>query len=302
MYDRNRAGSHRLSLSKLTGILWIVSLVIFITPLVGGEVCLDCHEEMAESVQGTTHEHPTVACASCHQGNEHADDPSTGNIIIPSQDTEAGQLATCTSCHKPHLQMDQVGFDPHQTQGLDCLSCHKIHQPDSRLLLDQSGDFCGKCHTGIERQFERRSAHPLEEDVMACWSCHDFVGAEPNLSHGSSESCLNCHADLAGPFLHEHEALSSFTTEGDGCVSCHSPHGSSNDRLLKQPGDGLCRQCHGVPVRHATAHDGAWADVACMDCHSEIHGSYEDSNLLDPMIGSKFGDGPSSCFCHTGGN
>ncbi len=28
----------------------------------------------------------------------------------------------------------------------------------------------------------------------------------------------------------------------EGCVSCHSPHGSSNDRLLKQPGDGLCRR------------------------------------------------------------
>lgn len=270
-------------------------------------VCLDCHEEldccneMGESIKETAHNHLTNACASCHHPKGHLDDPSPENITIPSRESDADLLVTCASCHDPHLQLDQVGFDPHQAQGMNCLSCHDVHRPNSRLLLDDSGDFCGKCHTGIVREFERRSAHPLEADVMTCWSCHDFVGAEPNLSYGSSETCLNCHPEQAGPYRYEHEALSSFTTEGSGCVSCHSPHGSSNERLLNQPGSGLCQQCHSVP-RHVTVHQGAFADIGCMNCHVEIHGSYEDKNFLDPMIGSNFGDGPNGCYCHTGGN
>jgi DmsE family decaheme c-type cytochrome len=275
-------------------------LVIFITPLTSAEDCLDCHEEMAQSLVGTTHENPGVACASCHHGDKHVDDPSTDNITVPTRETAMEQLATCTACHKPHLEMDQVGFDPHQTQGFGCVSCHKIHEAGSRLLIDQSGEFCGKCHTGVTRQFERRTAHPLEEDVLACWSCHDFIGAEPNMGKGSTETCLDCHSELAGPFRFEHQALSSFSTEGSGCVACHSPHGSGNERMLKQPGDGLCRQCHGVPARHANAHNGAFAGMGCVECHSDIHGSYDDKDFLDPMLGVKLGEGPDGCFCHTG--
>ncbi len=298
MNDRNRAGPNRLSLFGVMAFLLMVGLVIFITPDATAEVCLDCHDEMAESIQGTTHEHPAVACASCHKGSEHADDPSTDNITVPTKDTEEGQLATCTSCHQPHLEMDQVGFDPHQTAGLACASCHTVHKQSTRLLVDNSGEFCEKCHTGVTRQFARRSAHPVEEDLMACWSCHDFGSNIPDLGHGSSETCLTCHADVGGPFLHEHEAGSSFSPEAGGCISCHAPHGSSNEMLLKQPGSGLCQQCHGTPPRHRTQHDGIGVAFACVDCHSEIHGSNEHSKFLDPMLEVKVGDGPDACFCH----
>jgi hypothetical protein len=39
-----------------------------------------------------------------------------------------------------------------------------------------------------------------------------------------------------------------------------------------------------------------------MVCHTEIHGSYDDPNFLDPMLDTKVGDGPGSCSCHNTGN
>lgn len=302
MYDRNRAGPGNVPFSRLTTGLLALTLVIFITPLVGAEVCMDCHEDMASTLVGTTHEHPGVACASCHRGDNHPDDPSTGNITVPGKQTVPDQIATCTQCHRPHLEFDQIGFDPHLIQGMACTSCHEVHKAGSRLLLDDSGEFCGKCHVGVTRQFERNTAHPLEEDILACWSCHDFVKGQPNLGHGSGEACLDCHADVGGPYRYEHEALSSFTTEGGGCVACHSPHGSSNEVMLRQPGDRICRQCHAVPARHNSAHNGAYANMNCVECHSDIHGSHDDKDLLDPMLGVKLGAGPNGCFCHTGDN
>ncbi len=301
MTDRDRAGLAR----NRFGILdWVKLGLIVGVCCLGGEVataedCLDCHEEMAASLEGTTHDHNAVMCGDCHRGGEqHSEDPSVDNISVPARDDAAGIIATCTNCHQPHLELDKVGFDPHQTEGMSCISCHSVHSQTTRLLLDNGGDFCGKCHTGIDRQFARRSSHPLAEEILTCWSCHDFTGASPDLGHGRSETCLKCHPDQAGPFLHEHEATSSFSADGEGCVACHSPHGSSTEQLLKQPGNGLCRQCHGVPVRHAVAHNGRWADVDCMVCHTQVHGSYDGPNLLDPMLGTKMGDGPGGCFCH----
>lgn len=305
MIDRNRTVPVRIRYRILDylNLVLVAGALCLTAGVATAEDCLDCHEDMAETLVGTTHEHDAVMCGDCHRGgDQHVDDPSIDNISSPARDGASDLLATCTSCHQPHLQLDQVGFDPHQAEGLSCIDCHKVHSQATSLLLDNSGEFCGTCHTGVERQFARRSAHPLEEEILSCWSCHQFSRSNPNRGHGQDETCLECHPDQAGPFLYEHEAGSSFTADGEGCVACHSPHGSSTERLLNQPGNGLCRQCHGVPVRHAVAHSGRWADVDCMVCHTEIHGSYDGPNFLDPMLDTKVGDGPGDCFCHNVGN
>jgi len=49
-----------------------------------------------------------------------------------------------------------------------------------------------------------------------------------------------CHIDKRGPFVYEHAAV-----RVDGCEVCHSPHGSTNTRLLRRPVVfTLCLECH----------------------------------------------------------
>jgi predicted CXXCH cytochrome family protein len=81
-------------------------------------------------------------------------------------------------------------------------------------------------------------------------------------------------------------------------VACHDPHGSPNERLLRQPDDNLCRQCHGLPARHRSVHEGIGVAFGCLECHTAVHGSYDHRSLLDPYLGTNVGDGPGSCWCH----
>jgi DmsE family decaheme c-type cytochrome len=211
-----------------------------------------------------------------------------------------GARNACASCHDAHKQLDDYGFDAHTRLQLNCTSCHRVHGGSAAALVSDRTDFCQPCHVAVTHQFRQRSNHPLVEGTVSCVSCHDFRGnAEPSLGHGPSANCYACHADQSGPFLFEHEATSSFSAEGSaGCVSCHNPHGSPNDRLLTQTDANLCKQCHGLPAGHLTAHEGQFGQVNCVDCHSDIHGSYDNLFLLDPQLGTKFGRDADGCFCH----
>ena len=275
---------------------------------VDDETCLTCHEGYNTHLANTAHrlssatKNPSVqiACASCHQGGAvHIEDPSTENIVNPGNATVETQLRVCSQCHQPHTELRQIGFDPHVDQNLACADCHSVHSGTPALLIDDQANFCGKCHVAIVNDFRLRSAHPLTDGAVTCISCHNFSRtSEPRFGHGESANCFSCHPEQSGPHAFEHEATSSFTTEGNGCVSCHRPHGSPNERLLTQTGNSLCRQCHGLPPGHRTAHGGIGAQFACMDCHTQVHGSFDNRWLLDPNLGAELGDGPASCWCH----
>jgi len=303
---------HRIRIVLNAGLIALILVVFAMSSAsaqeVDDETCLMCHDGMNTHLGRTAHrlssetENPakSIACVSCHSGGEvHIEDPQPENILNPATASVEDELATCSQCHQPHTEMHNIGFDPHVGQNLACADCHSVHSGSPTLLIDDNAEFCGQCHVSAVNDFRRRSNHPLTDGNVQCISCHDFVGGDkPNFGHGPSENCTQCHPQQAGPFLYEHEATSSFSTEGAGCQSCHMPHGSPNERLLNQSGDNLCRQCHGIPAGHRTVHDGIGSQYGCMECHSEIHGSFDNRSLLDPYLGSKIGDGPGSCWCH----
>jgi predicted CXXCH cytochrome family protein len=89
--------------------------------------------------------------------------------------------------------------------------------------------------------------------------------------------------------------------EGGGCGECHEPHGSENDRLLRQPDEGVCLQCHITPPGHLNmpALHGFVADIEnCVACHSEIHGSFVSSRFLDPLLQGRLGSPQPCADCH----
>jgi DmsE family decaheme c-type cytochrome len=277
-------------------------------PPIDDETCLGCHEGVDATLSGSPHALSStltkpavvVACVSCHWGAQaHIEDPSPSNITNPGTADTKTVTAACEKCHVAHQELDNIGFDPHLGKDLSCASCHSVHKGNEGLLLDRNLDFCGQCHVGLAAGFRRRSTHPVAEANVTCLSCHDFTGGkEPTFGHGPSANCYQCHPEQSGPYVFEHEATSSFSPEGDGCTACHSPHGSANDRLLTEPGSLLCQQCHGTPPLHQTFHGGLGSQYPCMDCHTDIHGSNDNINLLDANLGSRISGGPPSCYCH----
>ncbi len=269
------------------------------TPEVESSVCADCHEDSAPSLKHTSHADAVadlngLSCSSCHAGAvNHVEDPTTENISNPANLDVARQSEICSNCHMPHKELDGRGFNAHIDGGLGCLDCHSVHSASkgaSKLLKKTERKLCMSCHTDVELEFDRRSRHPVTEGNTLCLSCHDFTGEDiGGVSSGSGGMCGNCHAEHTGPFPYEHEATVSYTTEGDGCLECHNPHGSETDFLLKERSNDVCLQCHVEPPKHQTEHGGIARNRTCVTCHTDIHGSFTDKHFLRPNLQSVVG-------------
>ena len=272
------------------------------------ETCLLCHEDYDIGLSSTKHRlvpeplgsAEKLQCISCHTGAEiHIDDPDLGNIGNPARALSSETESVCSRCHQPHTEMGVVGHDPHFGRDLSCTSCHRIHSTNAFQLVDEEGAFCGVCHVSVVNDFRKRSNHPLTDQAITCMSCHDFTGRnEAGFGHGGNANCYQCHPEQSGPYRYEHEATSSFSTQSNGCTSCHLPHGGPDERLLKRSGDHLCQQCHGTPPLHRIKHDGIGSQFFCVDCHSDVHGSYTSQALLDQQLGTTIGGQPGACYCH----
>ncbi len=274
------------------------------------ETCLECHDTQAASLLDTPHElfdsstlktTTRISCQSCHEGwQDHIDDPSASNIIAGTEITLFRQAEICSRCHVTPHQAAMVSTDPHLYQGITCSSCHTIHgNHTSKLVKDDRENYCLACHGSIAFEFNQRSFHPLASGNIRCVDCHNQSSmAATQTKVGFDWNCQNCHEDLAGPFLYEHPVVYSHLVEGEACIECHAPHGSPNDRLLRQPGNGTCKQCHATPPGHLTNHSGMGAQLECVQCHTEVHGSYESRLFLDPDLGAKFSQDCYQAGCH----
>lgn len=301
--------------ARLPAIL-IMSLILFprFSSSQDLSVCLDCHEDMLISLTDSPHEISkspdntnamNVTCNDCHDGwKEHIEDPTRDNITRPSELTQMAQGEVCGRCHLTAHQSAMVTTDPHSRTDLSCSSCHSIHGNMNEYLVRENLDnFCFSCHSSVAMEFKRRSAHPVEPGNIRCVDCHDLSSIKnAEFEIGFDWRCQTCHEEIAGPFLYEHPVTYSHLVEGGSCMECHEPHGSVNDRLLRQTTRALCFQCHNTPPGHATMHSGLGSKHDCVQCHSEIHGSYSNSLLLDPDLGSKMFPDCYQSGCHSVGN
>ena len=272
--------------------------------------CLGCHEGLEQSLSRGPHRLAStitepandIACISCHSDFEnHIDDPSEDNISNPADLSGPEAARVCRQCHAGHVYLDDYGFNAHSEMEMNCSSCHKIHGISRSLLLDEKAGFCIACHKDKTTAFIGVSNHPVMAGTVTCLSCHRFaVRVDDNPAYGLSGACAQCHPEQAGPFLYEHDAAASYAVEGGGCMECHTPHSSQNSFLLKQPGQMLCRQCHMAPLKHDrnSAHGNAWEKYECVVCHTDIHGSFDNSLYLDPDLASRWGINCYQAGCH----
>ena len=86
------------------------------------------------------------------------------------------------------------------------------------------------------------------------------------------------YAEKRGPFVFEHPA-----SKIEGCVACHTPHGSINRMLLVRREERfLCLQCHVNPIADNVPHSRLSFQTrgTCTRCHASIHGSNFEANFL----------------------
>lgn len=251
---------------------------------VGADTCATCHEEVSKGFASNPHTKMAqmhgnangVTCENCHgAGSEHvAGGGDVTKIFNPAKASTKDVDTKCLSCHAgAHPNFDR---SPHAKAGVGCLNCHSIHASKEETLLKapQPG-LCFQCHADTKPAFSMPFHHKVNEGLVKCSDCHDIHGTFGNNNLRSTADqnavCTKCHTEVRGPFAFEHAPV-----KAEGCVACHTPHGSQNARLLNMPTIAtLCNQCHS-PVAAATVHGidaGSASSTPCISCHTMIHGS-----------------------------
>jgi len=140
--------------------------------------------------------------------------------------------------------------------------------------------------------------HRINEGLMQCSDCHNPHGVfNATWDMGQHTmmvkqvldneiACLKCHVDKRGPFVYEHPSV-----RVEGCNFCHTPHGSTNAKLLRRPVVfTLCLECHnggasgtrgfGVDIQSGRHNLLDPKFQKCTTCHVRIHGSNADQFFL----------------------
>jgi predicted CXXCH cytochrome family protein len=207
-------------------------------------------------------------CAECHTNYSRLF-PASPHARIHLPDAPMAGLTGCESCHGPgSLHVKGVG--------------------DRRKLIvnpRKDPNACFQCHLDVHAEFKLPQHHPVVEGKMNCVQCHDPHGLDIRKPAGGlamarlNESCAQCHREQARPVVFEHEALR------EGCLACHTPHGSINSKMLVERDANLCLKCHAqiqgaaagptevyigkVPHKNFVRQGACWS----AGCHTAVHGS-----------------------------
>ena len=251
---------------------------------VGADTCKGCHEEQFKQIDRTQHYKTTFAkgrgedwhgCESCHgPGQAHVEGGGDKSKIFRFTEASSTEITQrCMTCHEANLEHMTFNRSVHNKNGISCTSCHSPHhatEPDM-LLKAKQPNLCYTCHIQQRAEFNKPFRHRVNEGLVNCSDCHNVHGGtermQVRLQADQSQTCYRCHTEKKGPWVFEHHPVKS-----EGCTICHTPHGSSNPRLLKRARiNSLCLECHtDIP---AGPHPQNTKSQACNMCHSAIHGS-----------------------------
>ncbi|MBZ5544990.1 MAG: cytochrome c3 family protein [Acidobacteriia bacterium] len=265
----------------------------------GQEVCAGCHEDKVKQMGTTVHAHAAVSgatyaagCETCHgPGKAHAEAmgeaagdeakiAAAKKLIFHFQGKAEENSARCLTCHEYGEEHSNFARSQHNLNDVACMDCHSPHhaKESQYLLVESQPLLCYSCHTEMKAEFSKPFHHRVNEGLVKCTDCHNqhggFLTKQLRSTASQDQVCFKCHVEKAGPFVFEHAPVKT-----EGCVACHTPHGSPNPRLLRRSQVNLlCLECHTLTIDSAVPglpsfHNQAAKYQACTMCHTQIHGS-----------------------------
>ena len=193
-------------------------------------------------------------CDGCHSVNFNIDtkQPSEWNV-------------GCESCHgagSNHVA-DPVRFNILNPARQDfvhasdtCIQCHSQGQPLSNPIKGQNYDWPVGYHAGL--------------NLSDYWKLEDHKLGEMSFMHypdGTAHKNRMQGNDFVQSLMYN---------RGVTCFSCHDPHGSDNDAMLRKPASEVCSSCHSVGSQNGphtatleehTHHAAGSAGSQCVACH-----------------------------------
>ena len=221
------------------------------TGFVGDETCATCHDTQSNALKATLH-------------------GKAQNDKTPAAKT--GQA--CETCHGP----GQKHVDSGKKEDIRRFNV---------LTAREASDACLSCHAKNASHVEfQGSMHDARNvSCVTCHSVHSFKSEKAQLKTVSvTETCETCHKQEV---MKTKKAGHMPVREGKmDCTSCHSPHGSTNVRMLKAGNtiNEACASCH-AEKRGPFMWEHAAGKENCASCH-DPHGSNNDRMLVAkaPML------------------
>jgi predicted CXXCH cytochrome family protein len=193
-------------------------------------------------------------CDGCHSVNYNIDtkQPTEWNV-------------GCEQCHgagSAHVQNPKLFniLNParqNYVQANDtCIQCHSQGQPLTNPIKGKYYDWAVGYHAGLKlADFWKLEPHTLGETTFT----HFPDGtAHKNRMQGN---------DFVQSLMY---------TRGVTCFSCHDPHGTDNDAMLRKPVNEVCMMCHGpntqngphaISIEAHTHHPAGSPGSQCVACH-----------------------------------
>ena len=197
-------------------------------------------------------------CAACHEDVVKAFAKTNHGRTFKAD--AAHNTASCASCH--------AGAQEHAASGGET-------KPASVKKGATANEGCLSCHAGKPNQAHwEGSAHQL--GGLACASCHNphtDNAAAPRSVGGAgpvTTKCLECHGEHRAAL---HQRSSHPMKDGQmECSSCHNPHGTSGEKLLRGATvNETCYACH-QNLRGPFLWEHSPVREDCLTCHKS-HGS-----------------------------
>jgi len=258
---------------------------------IGSDQCLACHEAAGKSIDRGPHWQAKTAhaqsCEACHgPGKAHVDGGGDKTKIFTFSSLKPDEVAAqCLQCHQNTGEHQGFQSSVHNRAGVTCTSCHSIHgaKVSEALLVRKDPGLCYSCHEAEKAEFMKPFHHRVNEGFVKCSDCHNVHGGSVDhqlrATAAQDAVCFKCHSEKRGPFVFEHDPV-----KVEGCTACHSPHGSSNPRLLTRTRvNSLCLGCHSAPASGMSSsynHVQNTARQSCIACHSQIHGSNSNARFF----------------------
>jgi hypothetical protein len=267
--------------------------------------CTACHAEIGQEFQRSTHgqmmaknDPNAPTCKECH--GMHA--------VLGKVDPKSGTFPTnvpllCARCHREGEKAavrytgDQHEIIQHYTESIHgkglmksgltvtamCTNCHTAHDVLPRSDTASSVNpknlpaTCGRCHHGIEEQFER-SVHSInfgmnDKPKPVCNDCHTAHtirrADEAGFKLEIMTQCGRCHEAIAKTYFDTYHGKVSQLgyTKTAKCYDCHGAHDilpvtDPRSHLSRENVVATCQKCHPGATRrfagyltHATHHD-----------------------------------------------
>ena len=267
--------------------------------------CTGCHAEVSQQYQRSMHGQLMVkndlnapTCKECH--GTHAVlgklDPKSATFptnvpILCARCHREGQKAAVRYIGSQHEIIERYTESIHgkglMKSGLTvtamCTSCHTAHEilphADSLSSVNRKNvpATCGRCHHGIEEQFER-SVHATkvgktDKELPVCNDCHTSHkirrADEAGFKLEIMTQCGRCHEAIAKTYFDTYHGKVSQLgyTKTAKCYDCHGAHdilpvSDSRSHLSRENVVSTCQKCHSGATRrfagyltHATHHD-----------------------------------------------